>query len=108
MGPLRSGWVLRPASLEGWAGVPGPIEVGDRRENLLSPSPVGEEGVHGDGGAAEVGHDDGGGEVDGDGQGVGLHCGTGSFLGPQHGCQEEMAHRKMKGRRQEGDPQNRG
>lgn len=87
MGPPRSGWVLRLSSLEGWAGVPGPVEVGDRRGNLLSPSLVGEEGVHGDGGAAEVGRDDGDDEVGGDGQGVGLHRDTGSSPGPHYGCQ---------------------
>lgn len=108
MGLLRSGWVLHLASLEGWAGVPGPIEVGDRRGNLLSPSPVGEEDVHDDGGTGEVGRDDGGDVVDGGGQGVGLHCDTGSSLGPHHGCQVGMAHQKMKGRRREGDPRNWG
>lgn len=82
--------------------------MGDRRGNLLSPSPVGEEGVHGDGGAVEVGRDDGDDEVDDDGRGVGLHRDTGSSLCPHHGCQEEMAHRKMKGRRPRADPQNRG
>ena len=108
MGPPWSGWVLHLASLEGWAGVPEPIEVGDRRGNLLSPSPVGGEDAHGDGGAEEVGRDDGGDEVGGGGQGVGRHCDIGSSLGPHYGGQEEMAHRKMKVRRREGDPRNQG